>query len=135
MFVLTTDQRRSTRDGNRVDALLASLQPWMAAWSDHVALAPERTVGDEVQAVLLSAEAAVDLSLMLMRAESWSVAIGAGPVDQPLRSTARESAGLAFVNARRAVERARGRGEPVPLVVAGEHRCGRLLCVGGAQAF
>ena len=60
MFVLTTDQRRSTRDGNRVDALLASLQPWMAAWSDHVALAPERTVGDEVQACLLYTSDAAD---------------------------------------------------------------------------
>ena len=121
MFVLTTDQRRSTRHGNRVDALLAYLEPWTVAWSDHVVLAPERTVGDEVQTVLLSAKAAVDLSLMLMRAESWSVGIGTGPVDRPLRSTARESSGVAFINARRAVERARGRGEPVPLVVAGEH--------------
>ncbi|HZJ40436.1 MAG TPA: hypothetical protein VFD20_05760, partial [Demequina sp.] len=97
MFVLTTDQRRSTRHGNRVDALLAYLEPWTVAWSDHVVLAPERTVGDEVQAVLLSAKAAVDLSLMLMRAESWSVGIGTGPVDRPLRSTARESSGVAFV--------------------------------------
>ncbi len=121
MFVLTADQRRSTRHGDRVDALLEALDPWTAAWSDHVALAPERTVGDEVQAVLLSAESAVDLSLTLMRATHWSVGIGAGPVDWPLRSTSRASSGAAFVNARRAVERARGRAEPVPLVVAGQN--------------
>jgi len=121
MFILTADQRRSTRHGDRVDALLASLDQWTAMWPDHVVLPPERTVGDEVQAVLLSAEAAVDLALTLMRAAHWSVGIGAGPVDLPLRSTARASSGAAFVNARRAVERARGRGEPVPLVVAGEN--------------
>ncbi len=121
MFVITADQRRSTRHGDRVDALLEELEQWTATWTDHVALAPERTVGDEVQAVLLSAEAAVDLSLTLMRASHWSVGIGAGHVELPLRSTARASSGAAFVNARRAVERARGRGEPVPLVVAGEN--------------
>lgn len=121
MFVLTADQRRSTRHGDRVDALLAELTPWTSTWHDHVALAPERTVGDELQAVLISAEAAVDLSLTLMRAAHWSVGIGAGQVDQPLRATTRASSGAAFVHARRAVERARGRGEPVPLVVAGEN--------------
>ncbi len=120
MFVLTADQRRSTRHGDRVDSLLSSLEQWTDAWQDHVALAPERTVGDEVQAVLATAEAAVDLSLTLMRAAHWSVGVGAGTVDLPLRSTARASSGAAFVNARRAVERARGRGEPVPLVVAGD---------------
>ncbi|WP_291379666.1 winged helix-turn-helix transcriptional regulator [Demequina sp.] len=121
MFVITADQRRSTQHGDRVDALLATLEPWAAAWSDHVLLPPERTVGDEVQAVLGTAEAAVDLSLILMRRASWAVGIGAGPVNEPLRTTARASSGPAFINARRAVERARGRGEPVPLVVAGGH--------------
>ncbi|MCB2414081.1 winged helix-turn-helix domain-containing protein [Demequina sp. TTPB684] len=121
MFVVTADQRRSTRHGDRVDGLLASLEPWTIAWSDQVTLAPERTVGDEVQAVLDGAEATVDLALTLMRASDWSVGVGVGPVNLPLKSTARASSGAAFVNARRAVERARGRGEPVPLVVAGDN--------------
>ena len=120
MFVVTADQRGSTRHGNRVDDLLASLDPWFHAWTSHVGLPVERTVGDEVQAVLTSAEAAVDLALQLVRRRVWSVGIGAGPIDEPLRSTARASSGPAFVHARRAVERARGRGEPVSVVVAGQ---------------
>lgn len=119
MFVLTSDQRRSTEHGDKVDALLASLEPWVAEWADAVALPPERTVGDEIQAVLTTPDAAVDLALRLMREQEWSVGIGAGPVDEPLRDTARASSGPAFISAREAVERARGRAEPVPLVVAG----------------
>ena len=118
MYVVTADQRRSTTTGDHVDRLLHSLQPWLAAWKDDVALPPERTVGDEIQAVMTTPEAAVDLALRLMRAGEWSVGLGVGPVDIPLRESARASSGPAFVHARRAVERARGRGEPVPLVVA-----------------
>ncbi len=120
MFVLTADQRRSTLHGDQVDALLSSLQPWAEGWSDQVLLGPERTVGDEIQIVLNAAEATVDLALELMRTRSWSVGVGVGPVDSPLSDTARASSGAAFVHARRAVERARGKGEPVPLVVAGQ---------------
>lgn len=121
MFVVTADQRRSTAHGDQVEALLAVLAPWAQRWADAVALGPERTVGDEIQVVVESAEAAVDLALILVRQRQWSVGIGAGAVDEPLRPSARESSGPAFVHARRAVERARGRGEPVPVVVAGEH--------------
>lgn len=120
MFVLTADQRRSTVHGDRVEALLTSLEPWIEAHPEHVVLGPERTVGDEIQAVLTSADATVDLALRLMRGGSWSVGVGAGSVDVPLRTTASASSGPAFVHARRAVERARGRSEPVPLVVAGD---------------
>ncbi len=121
MFVITADQRRSTAHGDQVEALLGVLASWKERWADAVALGPERTVGDEIQVVVDSAEAAVDLALFLMRERQWSVGIGAGVVETPLRPTARESSGPAFVHARRAVERARGRGEPVPIVVAGEH--------------
>jgi hypothetical protein len=124
MFVLTADQRRSTRHGDRVEMLLTSLEPWAATHADHVVLGPERTVGDEIQAVLNSAETTVDLALTLMRTGSWSVGVGVGHVDRPLRSTARASSGAAFVHARRAVERARGRSEAVPLVVAGDSEQG-----------
>jgi hypothetical protein len=121
MFVITADQRGSTTAGDHVDRLLASLKPWLAAWRRDVALPPERTVGDEIQAVITTPDAAVDFALNLMRAGEWSVGIGVGAVDLPLRESARASSGPAFVHARRAVERARGRGEPVPLVVAAQN--------------
>lgn len=119
MFVLTADQRDSTRTGERVDALLSSLGPWRERWDDAIALPVERTVGDEFQAVLTDANAVVDLALALMREEDWSVGIGAGEVNMPLADSARASSGPAFVLARDAVERARGRREPVPVVVRG----------------
>jgi len=119
MFVLTADQRASTRTGDRVEPLLASLRGWEVEWADHIALPLERTVGDEVQTVLTTPLAAVDLALTLARAQEWSVGIGAGPVEHPLGSSARASSGEAFVLARGAVERARSKQEPVPLVVAG----------------
>lgn len=120
MFVLTADQRASTRHGDRVERLLASLATWAGEWADGVVFAPERTVGDEIQAVMTDADAAVDLAMRLMRLSEWSVGIGAGEVEMPLATSARASSGPAFIHARRAVERARGRKEPVPLVVAAE---------------
>ena len=120
MIVVTADQRHSTATGERVDALLTQLGPWQSHWAAAVALPLERTVGDEVQAVLTDPAAAVDLALALMREGDWSVGLGVGGVHLPLADSARASSGPAFVNARRAVERARGRGEPVPMVVAGD---------------
>jgi len=120
MFVLTADQHRSTESGERVDALLAELAPWSEHWDSQIVLPLERTVGDEVQILLSSAEAAADLALLLCRTEQWAVGIGAGAVETPLGSSSRASSGSAFVHARYAVERARGRTEPVPLVVHGD---------------
>ncbi|WP_062073607.1 sigma factor-like helix-turn-helix DNA-binding protein [Demequina sediminicola] len=120
MYVVTADQRGSKRRGDRVEELLEWSVAWSKRWSDAVALPLERTVGDEVQAVLTDPEAALDLALALMRREVWSVGLGLGNVDLPLAATSRASTGPAFVFARRAVERARGRAETVPLVVACE---------------
>lgn len=120
MIILTADQRDSTGAGERVDDLLASLAPWHARWEDAIALPLERTVGDEVQAALTDPQAAVDLVLALMREGDWSVGLGVGEVRTPLADSARASSGPAFVSARSAVERARGKGEPVPVVVAGD---------------
>ncbi len=118
MFVVTADQRNSTARGDHVDLLLDSLTPWLKTWKADVVLPPERTVGDEIQVVVSTPQAVVDLALRLVREGEWSIGIGAGPVDLPLRESARASSGPAFIHARRAVERARGRGEPVSLVVA-----------------
>jgi hypothetical protein len=121
MFVVTADQRGSTRSGDRVEALGERLQPWFRSWDADVALPLERTVGDEVQTVLTTPEAAIDLALTLIRAQHWAVGIGAGPVIEPLGHSARASSGPAFVAARKAVERAKLKSEPVSVVVAGTH--------------
>lgn len=121
MFVVTADQRGSTKAGVRVDQLLAQFGAGAHPWSHALVLPLERTVGDEVQAVLTDSAAAVDLALALTRVGEWSVGLGAGPVDEPLADTSRESSGPAFVHARQAVEKAKGQGEPAPVVVAGEN--------------
>lgn len=120
MYVVTADQHASKRRGDKVEELLERLVPWQDARGDEVALPLERTVGDEVQIVLTSPEAALDLALHLIRLQDWAVGIGAGPVHEPLAASSRASSGPAFVLARFAVERARGRAEPMPVVVMGD---------------
>jgi len=123
MFVLTVDQQGSTRRGDRVAELLDLL-----AARGHTAPAPgfvrgfERTVGDEVQAVLDSPELTVQVALALVREGGWSVGIGVGPVHGPLPASSREASGPAFVDAREAVERAKSRATAVPLAVEGRSR-------------
>lgn len=119
MFVVTADQHRSRQAGDKVSALLEELKPWFSTHQDAIVLPMERTVGDEVQILLDDPDAALDLALLLMRDGDWAVGIGAGPVEEPLGASARQSSGEAFFHAREAVERARGRTEPVPLVVMG----------------
>ncbi len=103
--------------GDRVDALLRELAP--LSGRDGVVRAFERTVGDEVQAVLRDAGLVVDVALQLLRTGGWSVGIGAGPVHEPLPASARAGSGQAFVLARTAVERAKSRTRPVALAVEG----------------
>lgn len=117
MFVLTVDQRASRRTGDKVEDLLRRL----GAVGPGYVRPFERTVGDEVQAVLDSATATVDLALHLLRLGRWSVGIGVGPVDEPLPASARAGSGEAFVRARLAVERAKSRARPVPLAVVAGH--------------
>ncbi|GAA4424376.1 hypothetical protein GCM10023169_20970 [Georgenia halophila] len=120
MFVVTADQHASKKRGDRVDQLIADLRGWGDEHAPDIALPVERTVGDEVQIVLTASETVLDLALRLCRTQDWAVGIGAGAVHDPLGASSRASSGPAFVHARAAVERARGRGEPVPLVVAGD---------------
>ena len=114
MFVLTVDQRGSRHAPDRVPGLLAGL-PTVPG----LVRSAERTVGDEVQAVLDDADGTVELVLHLMRLGEWSVGIGAGPVDEPLPASTREARGEAFVLARSAVDAAKSRNRPVPLAVRG----------------
>lgn len=116
MIVLTVDQRGSRRHGDRVPAVLARLHE-RTRGRDGLLVPFDRTVGDEVQAVLTDPTLAVDLALDLLRDGGWSVGIGLGPVDHPLPAASREASGPAFVHARDAVERAKTKGLAVPLAV------------------
>jgi len=78
-------------------------------FSDRLLLAAERTAGDEIQALVDSGQAALDIALALTRSRRWSVGIGIGAVREPLGRGIRESTGDAFVSARSAVERAKKR--------------------------
>lgn len=122
MFVMTVDQQGSQRVGDRVESLLTELAPLRGR--DGVVRGFERTVGDEVQAVLDDSALVVDVALRLLRLGGWSVGIGAGAVDEPLPPSSRAGSGEAFVLARTAVERAKSRTRPVPLAVA-SHGAGR----------
>jgi hypothetical protein len=124
MFVLTIDQQGSRVVGDRVDELLAAFAsaPLTAPGAPGFVRPFERTVGDEVQAVLDDADVVVDLTLTVLRRGGWTVGIGAGPVDEPLPPTSRAGSGDAFVAARVAVERAKSRVRAVPLAVEGADR-------------
>lgn len=122
MWTLTVDQVGSRRVGDRVDALLAGLaadSPLVTAAPGAVLLPFERTVGDEVQAVIADAGLVVDLALHLVRIGGWSIGIGAGRVDTPLPPSSRAGSGSAFIHARAAVEAAKSRLRSIPLAVRG----------------
>lgn len=103
-FVLTVDQRASRDNPDRVADVLRRLEGSVSAL-----LAFERTAGDEFQGVLSRPEDVVDVALDLLREGTWSVGIGAGPVQAPLPSSTRAAAGPAFLSARRAVDAAKRR--------------------------
>lgn len=111
MFVLTIDQRGSRKGRDRVPELLEELS------GSPTVLPFERSVGDEVQGVVDSPEAVVDIAMRVLRTRQWYVGIGVGPVDQPLPETPRAASGAAFVAARSAVDQAKKSGDRVPLCV------------------
>ena len=114
MWVITADQRGSRVVGERVAELLAGL-PDVAG----IVRPAERTVGDEVQAVLDDARGVVDLTLHLLRDGGWSVGIGAGAVNEPMPVSSREASGEAFILAREAVDAAKSRHRSVAVAVRG----------------
>jgi hypothetical protein len=103
-FVLTVDQRASRRSPDRVADALRRLERSVPA-----VLAFERTAGDEFQGVLDDPELVVDVVLGLLRERTWSVGVGAGPVQTPLPTSTRAATGPAFLSARRAVDAAKRR--------------------------
>ncbi len=103
MFVLIADQVGSRDDLDRVAGALDELA---ARFGPRFSLAPERTAGDELQALTDDAECALETSLHLVRSPHWRVGIGVGTVRLPLPASVREASGGAFTSARAAVERA-----------------------------
>jgi hypothetical protein len=103
MLVLTADQKRSTRHGDRVPEALDLLGSSPPA---GVRLPFERTVGDEIQAVLDTPAAAVWATTCLVRLGGWRIGLGLGAVEEPLPSSTRAASGPAFVAAREAVSAA-----------------------------
>ncbi|WP_250442742.1 SatD family protein [Actinotalea sp. C106] len=137
MFVLTIDQQGSRRVGDRVDRLLGHLEDRVVRDAPGVVRPFERTVGDEVQAVLDDPRLAVETALEVLRLGEWTVGLGAGAVDEPLPAAARAGSGPAFVLAREAVERAKSRTRPVPIAVEATHApagadCEAVLTLVGA---
>jgi hypothetical protein len=105
VFVMTVDQRGSRRGLDLVEALLGDLED-----APGVVRGFERTAGDEVQGLLDSADAVVDLALRLARPDTWSIGIGTGEVRTPVPSSVRAASGPAFENARTSVQRAKAAG-------------------------
>jgi predicted XRE-type DNA-binding protein len=112
MMVLTIDQRDSRHRPDMVERLVERLN------AQYVPLrAFERTAGDELQAVMDDAEAAVALLLDVALTGEWSVGLGVGRVRLPLPEQTRAGAGEAFEQARDAVERAKN--APASVAVSG----------------
>jgi len=106
MLALTADQIDSRHGDDLADDALGLL---VALGDDRYVLPPDRTAGDEVQALARSGRAVLDAALALLRTERWRVGIGIGTVRRPLPDVTRAVGGSAFVNAREAVEAARKR--------------------------
>ncbi len=106
-YVLTVDQRGSRNRPDRVPEALDRLR-------ETPTLRPfERTAGDEFQGVLDDPAVVLDTVLDLVRDGAWSIGVGVGPVQEPLPSNSRAGRGVAFTLARRAVERAKRRPQPL----------------------
>lgn len=103
MYVVTADQDDSRRRADDVPALLERL----GTSGVPLVLPFERTVGDEIQALVAEPAAVVDVVAAMTRSGGWALGVGIGPVEHPLPDTARAGRGPAYVQARVAVERAK----------------------------
>lgn len=99
--VLTVDQRGSRTGADLVPEALAAL----AAVPSRLAF--ERTVGDELQGVLTDGVALADALETLLRADTWNIGVGIGPVEEPLPDHTRAGRGTAYLHARTAVTAAK----------------------------
>lgn len=106
MFAITADQidSRHTPDvGDQALTLITDIG------GEHLILAPDRTSGDEVQAITADSRTALEIALALVRTGTWRVGIGIGDISTPLPATTRTATGGAFVAARAAIDDAKKR--------------------------
>jgi hypothetical protein len=116
-IVLVLDQRASSSSPDRVPATARRLNADLAP---ALELPIARTAGDEMQALVLEAEAVLATALHVVQDRGWWLGIGIGDVERPLGDTAPESRGPAFVAARAAIEASKKkRRSPRGLAVAG----------------
>jgi len=110
--VLTVDQRASRRNRDLVPETLEALE-------GVPALLPfERTAGDEIQGVFTDPAAIVEILELLVRADTWNIGLGIGPITEPLPDHARAGGGPAYLHAREAVTSSKQ--APARLRVVGE---------------
>jgi hypothetical protein len=128
MFVLTADQIRSRSSADAVDGALETIR---AIGGSRLSLAPERTVGDEVQVATDDPRCLLDVVLALTRGGDWSVGCGVGAVESDPPASIRAARGSAFVAAREAVETAKKR----PMRFAVRAADGQAEAAGDAQAL
>lgn len=126
--VLTVDQRASRSGADAVPELLALLAR-TPGLSEGILRPFQRTVGDEVQAVLDEPGAVVAVIGVVLRTGAWSVGVGVGAVDEPLPADTRAGRGQAYLYAREAVTRAKTTPHRIVVVGADDYRATQLETV------
>ena len=116
MFVITADQIDSTNDIDRTGQQVADIN---AEFSDALVLPADQNSGDELQAIVADADAALGIILALNRTQRWSVGVGVGNIRAPLPDATRKAAGDAFIAARQAVTAAKRAASRFALAVGG----------------
>jgi hypothetical protein len=135
LTVLTVDQQDSRSRGDGVPALLDLLDEAVARRSPARPLRGfERTVGDEVQAVVDDPATTVELVGTMLRAEGWWIGLGVGEAEHPLPVETRAGRGPAYVMAREAVTRAKSSPHRIAVVGADRYRANHLETVLGLWA-
>lgn len=104
MFIITADQIDSS---HLDDIAAATIKRLNKRYGNELALPVDRNAGDEIQALVAAAPAALAIIADLTRTDQWSVGCGIGRVRTPLPRNTREATGPGFVAARTAVERAK----------------------------
>ncbi|WP_374929160.1 hypothetical protein [Kytococcus sedentarius] len=112
-FVVTADQQSSRHRADAVPGMLGVLSDLPGAPTADGGLAFDRAAGDEIQGLVTSGAAVVEVVQALLRTGGWRIGIGLGPVEEPLAPSVREARGPAFIAARRAVERSHRCPQPV----------------------
>lgn len=126
--VLTVDQRASRSGADAVPELLALLAR-TPGLSEGILRPFQRTVGDEVQAVLDEPRAVVTVIGTVLRTGAWSVGVGVGTVDEPLPADTRAGRGQAYLDAREAVTRAKTTPHRLSVVGPDDYRAEQLETV------